>query len=292
MGRINLHMHSKYSLDGLLGVNELVSECFNDSIDYLSVTDHDNCDVYFDLDIKQIKGSGTLLYGMEADAIINDVTYDILCYGFQLDNVSEWAKKQYGTISSRQNKIYNELLRICENLNLQLDNSIPYNSNNEFAHMAIFRMLNNNENKKFLEKYDILNGSDLYRLSTMDKSFPLYVDMHIVWPTIEELSEIIHNNGGKIFLAHPYKYAKNLSVDSILEQCSAYVDGIEIYNETNNEEEVKYLYDYAMKNNLLISAGSDFHGSKKHSSLDVNLSLDMEKVILKWINEVEGKIDI
>ena len=40
----------------------------------------------------------------------------------------------------------------------------------------------------------------------MEEEFPLYIDMHIVWPVIEEVREIIHRNGGKIFLAHPFHY--------------------------------------------------------------------------------------
>lgn len=294
MSKINLHTHSQHSLDGNLDINDIISECLNNDISYLSVTDHDNCDTYLDLDLDRINSDITLIYGMEADAIINDVTYDILCYGFDLKKVSAWAKEQYGTIASRQMKIYIKLVEICKKLKLVLNDSIPYDSEKEFAHAAVFRMLESaQENKSFLKKYDISSTGDLYRLSTMDCDFPLYIDMNIVWPTIEVLSKVIHDNGGKLFLAHPYKYAKGINVHEMLDSCSHYIDGIEICNEPENQEQVNWLYDYAKQNDLLISAGSDFHGSKGHDDMNVDyLSEEMEKDIESWISKIPGKVKI
>ncbi len=294
MSKVNLHTHSKYSLDGNLDVNELVNECLANGISYLSITDHDNCDVYLDLDLNKIVENVTLVYGMEADTIIDDVTYDILCYGFELEKVRAWAKECYGTVTSRQTKIYNKLVEICKELNLKLNDSTPYNPEKEFAHVAVFRMLQTtDENKNFLDKYNISSIKDFYRLSTMDSNFPLYVDMSIVWPTIEVLSKIIHDNGGKLFLAHPHKYAQGIHVDEILDLCSPYIDGIEISNEPENDEEVKHLYDYAKQKGLLVSAGSDFHGSKNHNNTNVYyLTDEMEADIEHWINKVPGKIRV
>lgn len=294
MSKINLHTHSKYSLDGNFGINELINECFANGIYYLSITDHDNCNTYYDLDLSKITNNGTLIYGMEADAIIDGVTYDILCYGFEIEKVSLWAKNYYETVASRQMKIYNKLVERCKELNLKLDNSIPYDSEKEFAHAAIFRMLETiDENQNFFNKHNISNINDFYRLSTMDSDFPLYIDMSIVWPTIEILSKIIHDNGGKLFLAHPNKYVKGMSVDEILDACSPYVDGIEISNESENAEEVKHLYEYAKRKGLLVCAGSDFHGSENHRNMNVShLNDEMENDIENWISEVSGKIEI
>ena len=294
MEKINLHMHSNYSLDGNFDINKIINESFSNGISYLSITDHDNCNAYFDLDTTKIKQSGTLIYGIEADAIINNITYDILCYGFDLNKIHLWSKTQYGTIASRQLKIYNKLKDLCENLNMKLNTSIPYNPEKEFAHVAIFRMLESYPyNKKFLHRYSIENVNDLYRESTMNTRFPLYFDISIVWPKIETLSQIIHETGGKIFLAHPYKYSKNIEVSKILNSCLPYIDGIEICNEPKNAEEVNFLYNFAKQNNLLISAGSDYHGSKNHNNFNLNyLTKEMKNDIKSWINDVSGKIQI
>ena len=93
MKKINLHTHSKYSLDAKLGINEIINQAFENGISYLSITDHDTCDAYLDLDVQKISNSGTIIYGMEADALVDNITYDILCYGFNIDKISLWAKE-------------------------------------------------------------------------------------------------------------------------------------------------------------------------------------------------------
>ena len=40
------------------------------------------------------------------------------------------------------------------------------------------------------------------------------------------------------------------------------IDGIECYYNGFNEEQIKYIEDFAKKRGLLISGGSDFHGTK------------------------------
>lgn len=279
---INLHTHTNHSLDGVLDVNDVLNICEENNISYVSITDHDTCDAY--KDIKDNDFTGILIYGIEVDALIGKETYDILCYGFDLESVGKWAKNKYTTIEERQTKIFNELKQICEKQNIFLNESTPYNSKEEYAHAAVFRMLDNS----FKEKYNLTNISDLYRESTLNEAFPLYMDMSIVWPTIEETRDVIHKNGGLIFLAHPFKYGSK-DVNELLKVALPYIDGIEVYNE-NTDGEVKSLYDFAKENNLLMSCGSDFHGSKNHNNINVQISDEIKQEIINWINSNPNKI--
>lgn len=278
---INLHTHTNKSLDGVLDVNDVLNICEENNISYVSITDHDTCDAY--KDIKDNNFTGTLIYGIEADALIGKETYDILCYGFNLKNVSEWAKNKYTTIEERQTIIFNELKQISKKQNIYLDESTPYNPKEEYAHAAIFRMLDNS----FKEKYNLTKISDLYRESTINKDFPLYIDMSILWPTIEEVRNVIHENGGLIFLAHPFKYGKK-DVNELLKEALSYIDGIEVYN-GNTDEEVKFLYDFAKENNLLMSCGSDFHSTENHNDIIVQINDKLEQEIVDWINNNPNK---
>lgn len=279
---INLHTHSNHSLDGTLDVNEVLNICGKNNISYVSITDHDTCDAYND--IKENNFKGTIIYGMEADALIGKETYDILCYGFNLENISNWTKKQYTTIQERQTKIFNVLKQICEEKDIALDDKIPYNPKDEYAHGAIFRMLEDS----FKEKYKLTRISDLYRESTINEDFPLYMNMSIVWPTIEEVRDVIHENGGLIFLAHPFKYGKK-DANELLHQALPYIDGIEVYN-GNTEAETEFLYNFAKENNLLISCGSDFHGTDNHNDINVNITDEMQKEIISWIEKNPNKL--
>jgi len=71
-----------------------------------------------------------------------------------------------------------------------------------------------------------------------------------------------HLLGGKVILAHPYKYSnfkgKEL-VESVIKD--NLVDGIECFHSYNSEEEINTLLKYAIDNDLYISAGSDYHNA-------------------------------
>lgn len=273
--KINLHTHSNFSLDGQYEVNELIELLKNNKYNIISITDHNSCECYKNINYKDnIK----IITGMEADAIINDHTYDFLCYGFELDNVLKYAKEKYQTVEQRQQKIFDKLVELCKEKNIELTSKESYNPHKEYAHIAIYRMLNSN----FLAKYNITRPGDLYRLGTIDKTFPLYIDMHLVWPDIKELKDIIHSNNGKIFLAHPYRYNKPIS--EVLEDVKGQVDGLEISNNPTSKEEVEYLYNYAKENNLLVSCGSDYHGNDGYSIECDYITEEMIKDILSWIN--------
>ena len=274
--KINLHTHSNYSLDGEYDVQYLIDFLKDNKFDIISITDHNTCEAY-----KHIKDNSNIriVTGMEADAIVNNHTYDFLCYNFDLDEVFNYAAKRYESVDKRQKKIFDALIEKAKSNNIKLINTNSYEPNTEYAHAAIFRMLD----KEFLEKYNIQTIGDLYRISTIDSSFPLYLDMHIVWPDIKELIEVIHNNHGKVFLAHPYRYNKD--VLEVLEDVKDHVDGIEICNNPKNQEEVETLYKFAKENNLLVSCGSDYHGNSRYS-LECNfLSEEMIRDILSWIEK-------
>lgn len=272
--KINLHTHSNYSLDGEYEVNELINVLKNNKYNIISITDHNTCEAYKDINVNEdIK----VITGIEADAIINDHTYDFLCYNFELDNILNYAKEKYQTVEKRQQKIFDKLVEICNEKNIELVDKTSYNPSREYAHFALYRMLP----KVFLNKYNINYPGDLYRLGTIDKDFPLYIDMHLVWPDIKELLEIIHQNNGKVFLAHPYRY--NRPIEIVLNDVKDYIDGIEISNNPKSKEEVDYLYHFAKENNLLVSCGSDYHGTDKYSIECNYLTEEMIKDILSWI---------
>ncbi len=272
--KINLHIHTNKSLEGEKTPTELLKILKENGYDIVSITDHDSCEAYKNiLDDFGLK----LITGIEADGMIGNCTYDFLCYGFELDEVYEYALKKYETIDKRQQKIFNELVKKAQEKHINLTNIESYDPYKEYAHAAIFRMLDDD----FKEKYQLLSVTDLYRKGTTDINFPLFIDMHIVWPDIKELLDIIHKNHGKVFLAHPYRY--NRDVLEVLQDAKDYVDGIEICNQPSSKDEVEFLYNYAKENNLLVSCGSDYRGDELDNINCEYLTNEMINDILSWI---------
>lgn len=274
--KINLHTHSNYSLDADLEVNDLIRDLKKNGFDIISITDHDTCKAYYD--IKDNLGL-TIITGMEGDAIVGNHTYDFLCYGFDLDDVFNYALKKYTTVEERQKIIFDALIQKCHDNSIAVNDVESYNPEKEYAHGALFRMLD----KSFLEQYQINSIGDLYRIGTIDTSFPLYIDMHLVWPDIVELVEVIHKNNGKVFLAHPYRYHRD--VLEVLNDVKDYVDGIEICNNPESVDEVEFLYQYAKDNNLLVSCGSDYHGNDHYDLECSYLTEEMNTDIMSWVKK-------
>jgi predicted metal-dependent phosphoesterase TrpH len=91
---------------------------------------------------------------------------------------------------------------------------------------------------------------------------PCYV--HIEFPPLQDAINMIHRNGGKAILAHPGNNLKG-SLELIEEMIPLGLDGVEVFcsYHNNNQELISYLYDLAIKNGLIITAGSDYHGKTK-----------------------------
>ena len=274
MKKINLNLQSNYSLNTKGTVKDILKE-FSD-FDIISIADHNSVKSCYELeDNSNVK----CINGLEADATIEDYTFDYLCYGFNLEEVDDWVSKTFMTINERQQKIFDKLVDLCKTKDIKLDFSTEYDSDKEYAHEAIFRMLPND----FKEENELIGSDDFYRKGTMDKNFPLYIDMSFLWPSLEELIDVIHSNGGLVFLAHPKRY--KFDYKKALDLNKDMVDGIEISNNPESEEEVSELYDYAMSNNLKITYGTNYNGIKHTEKESVYIKPNYEEALLSWVDK-------
>lgn len=84
-------------------------------------------------------------------------------------------------------------------------------------------------------------------------------------PQYKEVIDIIHKAGGKAFLAHPFEYRFQNIIKFIEDlRKEAELDGIECYHPSSaNDNKKDILVEYARKNGLFISGGSDYHGKIK-----------------------------
>ena len=139
-------------------------------------------------------------------------------------------------------------------------------------------MLPNN----FKEKYQLIDSGNFYRKGTMDKNFPLYIDMSFLWPSLTELVDIIHKSGGLVFLAHPKNYKYDYK--NVLNLNKNIVDGIEISNNPHSLEEVEELYNYAIENNLKITYGTNYNGIKHLEKEAMYIKPKHENALLSWVN--------
>ena len=108
-------------------------------------------------------------------------------------------------------------------------------------------------------------------VSSKDQAFQKYLNsncpFYVPRPKLDpkEIIGVIKRAGGMAFLAHPMLYHLGYQqVSSMLDSLIEYgLEGVEVYHSSNHALESSYLKSMALSKKLLISGGSDFHGSNK-----------------------------
>lgn len=288
---IDLHMHTNNS-DGSDTPEELIKKCQDLELEYISITDHDTCKSYDDL--KNIAVSkiykGKIIPGCELTTTYQGRTVEILGYGVNVNIINEWTKKFYTHERILQRKEYckTELINNLSKLGIHIDkDSLDTDCSYD---RAVYRklLLNKEENEKILGEGILDNLRFLFRKCIANPGSELFVDVSKFRPTPKEITDLIHKAGGKTFLAHPYQYSFNNILDMITglrKECD--LDGVEAFHSSFTLDQMISLQEYAKKNNLYISGGSDYHGTvKPEVSLKTGCNnLHISKNILEWLKE-------
>lgn len=273
---IDLHCHSTYS-NGELTPLQLLEKAQEKRIKYFSITDHNEVGAHNELSKINVKKyyDGELLTGCEFICMFNGIRVDILGYKFKLEPIKEWLDNWYRSDFFRKNsqKQFDELYQKCKDNNLTIDPNLIYDINSDFPMNFIYNeIVKYPENKKIIgpDAYD--KSSYFYRYCTSNKSFILYCDFSKCVPSLEEVSKIVRSNGGLLFFAHPFGY-KLENYFSFFDELtnSKLIDGFECYHSIYLDEKKDILVNYCNKNNLLISAGSDFHKFDKNHDLGIKV---------------------
>ncbi len=290
---IDLHMHSVYS-DGDKTVEEILKMCEDKKLEYISITDHNTCATYEDKNILNNNiFSGKIIKGVEMNATFENKNIEILGYNINRPKIIEdWSKRFFSdeVLRKQQEDSKNKLLRICDRKGLIYDESaikkdIPLT---DYITIYIYKeLIRHEENYKILGEF--ANSLNLFiRKGLMNPESEYYTGSDdILKPNYKDVINIIHEAGGLAFLAHPFEYRFNDTIDFIEKlRKQKELDGIECFHPSASEKEMNMLLEYARKNNLYISGGSDYHGKKK-PDVEIaigkgNLSIG-EEYIREWI---------
>jgi hypothetical protein len=135
----------------------------------------------------------------------------------------------------------------------------------EYVEQPIYKeLLNHKENYEILGEFAESFG--LFFRKGLANPESSYFMNHIEFrPPYKEVIHIIHKAGGKAFLAHPFEYKFKDTIGFIDDlRKEAELDGIECYHPSaEDDNKIDILIEYARKNDLYISGGSDYHGSPK-----------------------------
>lgn len=262
---IDLHTHTNYS-DGELSPNKLIELAISRGIGTLAITDHDTI-----LGIKSvnrnddfIEASGIkIINGIELSAKIDKGRMHILGYDIDLEN-EELNNKM---MELRDNSI-NSVLSIMEQI--KRDYGIV------FGYDDIKELVNANHNlgrpdlAKLCVKYgyasSVQDAFDKYLIDAYNKTRKTSKGIEY-----DECLRLILNSGGIPVLAHPksLELGKEEFLNLLEKMIKCGLLGIEVYHSSHSKEEMEFYLDVASKYNLLVSGGSDFHGSMVKPDIEI-----------------------
>ena len=267
---IDLHMHTTYS-DGTDTVKELLEKAEDIGLEVISITDHNTCKAYLEMEKFNVKEKykGDILVGCEFSASFDNRAIEIIGYGFDYKIVNEYLKKFYDKklIEKRTEISFNRLFNKINELDLEFHIPKEKIAIDKYYELTIYNELKKYpENMKKLKEKVWDSFSDFLRKGLNNKDSLLFINKVEFYPSAEKVVNLIHENGGIAFLAHPYQYKFDDTeefLDKIYNEVA--LDGVECFYTTFSEEQTNYLLEFAKKRNLLISGGSDYHGTLKQN---------------------------
>lgn len=262
--RIDLHIHTTVS-DGKLTPKEVIDEACKNGVSVIAIADHDTVDAYNNelfeyAKIKNIK----LINAVEISTKTKKAGVHVLGYNLDLNN-EEFKERLRKIRNARHDYLYDvakKLEKLEYYINVEELDKIDAVTK---AHIALDAIENPKNREKLLTEFGHIPSKGEFIETIMNENCPAYVKKESVTP--KQAAEIIRAANGKVVLAHPvaYVHEDNFTEEDILDIVNdmkpdgleanyLYVDRYDI-----KFDETKQWNEFAERNNLFVTVGSDFH---------------------------------
>ncbi|MEN8076408.1 PHP domain-containing protein [Clostridioides difficile] len=270
MSYIDLHMHSNYSDDGEYSPKELVELCLEKGVKYFSIADHNTTKGIAEAKEYCKDNKISIIPAIELDCTIDGVNLHLLGYGINYE--SNIFDKIESNIIAQEQVASKERLKLIRKLGIEFDDDVIKRlSKNGVVTGEIIAeaamLFDKNKENHLLKPYfkGGIRSDNPYVNFYWDfcsQGKVAYAEVKFI--SLQEAIDIITKNGGIPILAHP---GNNIKEDKgLLEKIiSLGVKGIEVFSSYHTEKQRDFYFDFAIKNNLIITCGSDFHGKTKPS---------------------------
>jgi predicted metal-dependent phosphoesterase TrpH len=248
LGKADLHIHTTVS-DGKSKPAEIVALAIQHKLETIAITDHDSIGGY-SAAVEAASGSTlTVLPGVELTTRFNGRESHLLAYCFDPED-SDFLQVLSDHKRARLERARWIIGRLAkQGLDLDIDEvkAEANGSNIGRPHIA-----------------SVLTGKGY--VATHQEAFIRYLsdqalgEIHSNYHSFQQVVEVIKQAGGVSVVAHPGQMYSEAELNAMVE---AGLDGIEVMHPSHNYQLQKRMEDFAERNNLLISGGSDFHGGSR-----------------------------
>ncbi|MCR5834943.1 MAG: PHP domain-containing protein [Lachnospiraceae bacterium] len=256
--KVDLHIHSSHS-DGTFTPQQLIDIARNRNIKCISITDHDTLagvdEVMKSCNLGEIK----FIPGVELSCGDGEYSYHILAYNFDVNNTG-FRTLVDDEANQLGRKKMEDMIRFVDE-----ECGFPISGKEKDKIMA-----KSSPRKLDLARtmYKLKYGIDIETIIKVTlNEFGEFEDENKYQLDVKRAIDTIHKAGGIAIWAHPYR-AKNRTVgkEEFLrryERLEGKIDGMEAFYSYYSKDQYEFLEQFAKDKNMLVSAGSDFHGQDR-----------------------------
>lgn len=244
--KFDLHLHTTAS-DGVLSPKKLVKKAAELGLEIIAITDHDTVDGIEEA-LSAAKEYGvTVIPGIELSTKYKGKSIDILGYGIiPSEDLMETLVKLREERRDRGRRILSKFNQL--GMNITLEDVKKHSKGDVIARPHIARAVVDKGYAK-----DMQMVFDLY----LADGKPCDVAKSSLLPN--DAISVIHESGGKAFLAHP----RLIGDERLVEELMAFpFDGIEVWHRKHKAGDRKRYRLLAEKYGKLMSGGSDYHNEE------------------------------
>lgn len=246
----DLHCHSKLS-DGSTNLEDIVFYAKRAGLDVLSITDHDTMSGVSRTEILGKRYGLTIIPGVEISSFDESTgrRVHILCY----------LPHKPDRLAGLLNRTMEERRRSGEEMIRRVTRYFPVSP----EHILRYAAASNSIYKVHIMQalldlgYDTTVYGSLYKELFSDHGGRCLVKT--AYPKLDEVLETVKSAHGVAVFAHPSVYQSMELVNKLAP--SGLINGIEVYHPRNTPEDQKELLALCKKYDLIVTGGTDFHGS-------------------------------
>lgn len=258
--KIDLHIHSTAS-DGSFSPAEILSAVQKINLGAFSITDHDTIDGNKDVINSGIPSSISFLSGVEISSFppepfSSSGSFHILGYGIDIEDepLNQSLLKFQQARNNRNPKIISKLNDL--GIDISMEEVVAIAGDGLIGRPHIARLL--------IEKGYTTTVKEAFN-KYLAKGGAAFVDKYRI--NCENAITLIRNAGGLPVLAHPITLGMDfLQTEELLKKMVDFgLFGIEAIYTTHSPDRTKKYWQMADKLSLLVTGGSDFHGTFKEN---------------------------
>ncbi len=266
MKTIDLHTHTTFS-DGSSTPTQLFRYAKEKKLSAIAITDHDTISGLDEGSKAAKKYDVELINGIELSSFVAGIEVHIL--GYMFDKKSKTLLEGLEQIvQSRINRNYKMITKLNKiGVNINYEELLAESKNDIVARTQFASVL--------VKKGYAKDKEDAFK-----KYLAFDCDTYVPRKDMKakNIISLINDSGGIPVLAHPLRYKIDLAkLNDIIQELISYgLKGVEVFYPNTSNEKIEYLKNMCLKNNLIITGGSDFHGlDKKKFDLGTGYNNDL-----------------